>query len=468
MSIISLFLFQTTILFIKRVYSTNNEVYNNPKSLYTLAFEIEDIYAVKDINEIKINKFYKNLYIRRINDPSDYVTRHEYSQLKLGTLFRSEKKIDFSNLDLSAIPLYIAKQMEDVEELSLSHNSRIDLSGEWFTDNFRKIKHLSLSDCNLNIKKLASILKNDSLPILESLDISENYLDDLSSLTEDMENKMTIYFRNLKTLNLSKCSLDEKFLEILLKNCPSLECLNISLVSKIDLSNLSSNLPENLKELDLSTVYDKIFLLTESLNGILDKCKKLEKLNLANNTYFNFKKLKPLPESLKELDMTRCHLSQDYFKNILNNCINLEILKIRYNQNLQFTESVKLPKRLTNLDVCGCRLSKKSTEFILNHAHQFTYLDFSDDVYFGNLIDENIRRKFNGSNLKVLKINDRNTKISDLITFLNFENLEELELSSIDLICTEEELSQLKDIIQNGIITKKRDYDCNLLDLMSN
>lgn len=222
---------------------------------------------------------------------------------------------------------YLKLLPEDLQSLRV--NCYIGNNG-FLDDNlksvFRKMQKLrSLDFHSIDISDLATLRY---LPeTLEALDLSD------CDITIEILENLFIRFKNLRSLNLSNCSVDP---------------------------TVFAFLPESLESLNLDSSF-RYNCTTETITALCKKLKNLRSLNLAHCTLLTPEALSHLPETLESLDLSHCscrRLTVAMFEDVLKRFKNLRSLNLSYCEGeLSHPTLSLLPERLESLYLTNCKFT---------------------------------------------------------------------------------------------------------------
>lgn len=458
-------------------------------SLLILHLAIKHVMAVE--NPLKLYKYSLDcIHTNFDNETSEIVYRiypHSFNDMfpprysGLYNLFYigipAEKEIDLSFLKIRKIPVKLASKMTNVQVLNLSNIYRLKIDEEWFKYFYSNLRELSIFNYELKDRDFEIIRKIQSL---EKLSIGGNVNIDVSS-----DNFIAI-LKNLKYLDVSRCYLNFKALETVLKYGENLEYLNFN---GNNLSKFNSNLelrnnldclsPKRIQTANLFETKLSEKIQSKKLKGLdLSYCNidseefirsifdinGLEKLNLSvNHLNFDFTEIVKgkTSTSLKELIVSYAHIN--ILKNLeyLTNFEALEILDISRNNFKNSIQKVKLgcsKNSLKQISANNCELSHSILKE-LTDCPNLEILEVSSNN-FGNIRNG---FRFGRCSSSLRNINIRNSKLTHLglraVTACS--NLEKLDVSlnNFENLTSESVLTSSKDTLKElNISNTKLDY----------
>lgn len=399
----------------------------------------------------------------------------------------SIESLTIDNCYLNKNDCFIVKkllnQLSALKFLRLSKNNCLDYEFIDIFDGFRKesikLEKLCLPDCNLNyfkqIQSLNGFLCNTNNII--DINLSGNSLihQKVIQIFENLKKSS----KNLKSINLNNCKLNEKFLSSLadlFQNCTNLEFINLSknFISKKNCKQLFNSLKSSSKTLK-SLIISKCNIQIDdenSLKNFLSVCHCLVNFDISCNLLFNDNRGKDIigslqssAKTLRTLNLSQCKMNKECIKEFSKLYKNLHnpqaiILKgnreIGENFNLFCDFSKFHPKNLFLLDISSCKLTTYSPESIMNFFLLFKNLSYLDISYNGNFIKEIMEGLTGSSSLFINVLIMRSCNINDK----NRIGLQRLlrycsSLNSIDLSSNR----------KLGSHTEKKlyvEYDCNI------
>ncbi|CAD5118051.1 unnamed protein product [Dimorphilus gyrociliatus] len=214
------------------------------------------------------------------------------------------------------------------------------------------LKRINFNYCQFNnhqcyfIKNLLLTCSN-----LEVIDLGQNRNmgdDGLQEICQSLEKSSNC----LKEINFYCCNLNEKqcnSIGKLLMNCSKIELINLAWNFNMEngLNNICNGLSHSVNSLTvlnfaLCNLKEKSCSLIENL---LKSCCNIEKINLSENKEMGkgliliCQSLEKSANSLKDIDLSLCDLSQDQCISIgclLKNCRRIETINLEFNENMGF------------------------------------------------------------------------------------------------------------------------------------
>ena len=442
-----------------------------------------------------------NSIIKRM-DPYFFV-KNAYSTLSelqdaLPELQFDDNQIDLSNLCIENVPEELAEKMSNVEKLDLSNNLFLKFNKKWFQLFSKNLKELSLKKCSLNEENLKAIAGLESL---EKLDISECRGFSISS-----EDFITILGK-LKHLIISNCELDGKALEIIYSNAPNLEYLDFSkndltnfpfkyenafpkfkkslkVLKLIDCKLTTSDLEKffifnNLEEIDLSLnnfskldekrIVEKLFgstnkkiLKNQITTGFYERTMQRSKFQGLSSYLLTNERIKSLyrayTSQLKTVKLIKCEITSELFVTKLFDLENLESLKISGNKapfNFEEIQKGKAYENLKVLEVESCEGLRSNDWKNLTNFPKLEMLNASRNDF--KEINSNFELGCSKDTLKELKMELCGLNLDSLRAITDCPNLEKLNISHNHFENNSIDFGGLKDTLRVLEV-----MDCNL------
>ncbi|XP_044001490.1 putative adenylate cyclase regulatory protein [Aphidius gifuensis] len=341
--------------------------------------------------------------------------------------------------------------LTNLKNLQKLNVNRLDIITDSFLIKLKGLKELHCDKCKqLTNAGIIQFIKNN--PDLEFLDVCS---------TDNITINMTVQrFRNLKKLTLVGLCLDKINLQEI-ADITTLVYLHIGLYKDIHQNLSLFNKLVNLEYIDLTMrlKYNLYELSTKELETIFCTCKNLKHLDIPARPYdvarvppekwINFQNLEYLG--------IYCRLMPDLANTILTELENLECLilfglfDIMELDNESIIAISNNCKKLKRLEILGCAIVPSidgeplSSLSVLDELSKLQYLEHLNLSYVRNLKDSTITAIANNcKNLKSLSIQIcRDLTETALVALLNLENLQKLDVSSLDII-TDSFLIKLK------------------------
>lgn len=447
--------------------------------------------------------------LKKICNAFDYLEELDVSEIpnlrftkKIGKAASTLKKLNISKTNFNFEKLKKLR-FKNLEELQMDNNDLSDiLKGKNFPQSFENLKKLSVSSCKLSyvgleaitklhlthldashntfykteyndLNKTKNFLRNNyqsfknnwrqtlsvALRFYGGSMTSKDYnLNWLSKSEIDKTFKMGNLNKSLVSLSLKFCILDEKALEIVIRNLEKLEKLDIygNLLENIDSSFKFHNLNETLHELNAGWCN-----LTDLSLNALSNFQNLKKLYLDSNDFSDLGKNKikwrKLSKTISTLDMSFCDLNENGFE-YLSKCLK-KLTKLNVASN-EFKKPISLGKNwkksLVELSMYDCKLKPPFFTEIMKLSN-IQYLDIQKntlDLFQQTVIPESMKKS-----LKILKLDSNNLSNNSFdLTKLKDFALEELYIRDIDLTSpTEIDFGCMKNSLQ-----KLEIFECNV------
>ena len=348
-------------------------------------------------------------------------------------------RIDLSNLNIERVPRSVVVRISGLEILDLSRNTNIRLNEEWFDKLIKnnKILELSLCNCNLTENDLEVIGRIETL---ERLNISGNK--DLNIRTSHFKRIL----KRLKHLDISDCNLNDQSLNFIFENSENLHSLNYSRNKITNLFNdinktTSKYLKKSLESLNLSYCslksndIEHIFIFENlreiDLSGNLFSSIELENIQKSSEYYNNPQYCKnKYFEHLKVLKMNYCNIKSFEFILSLFNIEGLEHLSLSENNIglcLRRLRDFKTKESLKKLVLRNCLIFDEQSFQNLTEFSCLEYLDISENVFL-NLSESFTLGKLKDS-LIYLDVSDCNWNLNGLNAIIECKKLEYLNAS---------------------------------------
>ncbi|CAD5126370.1 unnamed protein product [Dimorphilus gyrociliatus] len=300
---------------------------------------------------------------------------------------------------------------ENIQKVDLSKNEKMGngLSSilQALLKSSKSLKQINLSMCSMaksQGRDLGNLLEKCSN--IENIDLSWN-----TSLAEEwiaIFKGLRASSSTLKEVNLSSCSLDEKygkFIGEVLNDCNNIEEINLSwnkeMKSQLSfILNCLSKSSNTLKVVDISWNY----LLEEhgnSIGEIFQQYSNIQVINLSGNKQLEngwsaiCNGLLKSVNCLRDIDISSCELGENCGRsigNLLENCSNVEIFNISWNKHLDndllaiCKGLVNSANTLTDIDFQYCYLTESQGNIIgnmLNSCTNLNTVDFSSNIHVG-------------------------------------------------------------------------------------
>ena len=498
---------------IQSIPATDNVIKQEIQSLVRISWantmkSISDMHGYDVYKILKRNL--PDIFVNDIHEgKNNYSNRLLGVENILKGAFEFDTELDLFGFDLKTIPEFIYSRMEKVKKLDLSGNPKLKFDDEWFknmpkenietfiyknerkdskpafdiniirefpnletlvltppsgiltmspgniTSNLERLECLDISGCHSVSETLVECIFNNCKK-LKSLNLSniplKSYFSSKSqrnlNLT-DSDNNIISVFKNVESLDLSKCSLDASCLKEVFK-LPALKKINLSsnsfggvnsdLVNDLfkkeeDNSLQCHELPfensclNNLEEIDLSQT---CLHSVDFIRKLLD-LKTIKSLTLVQSAYFSLSSIGKLFEPFPVTKYNKIPESSDGTHTPQTNPVSiengLEDIEFR-NYQSEFT--------LKTLVITGLNIQNKSK--FISFLEQFKSLETLDISFstlvpnyesfsFGSLVDTLTSLKVNG-----LISNARTWNSLGLSTIASFKKLKHLEAKYTEFI----------------------------------
>ncbi|XVE68324.1 hypothetical protein DITRI_Ditri09bG0058600 [Diplodiscus trichospermus] len=267
-----------------------------------------------------------------------------------------------SELEIEGCHKVVCKGFVDgssLKRVSFSYIPKFICAAEWPTSVSIKVESLEINNCEElcslqenNWKLLTRPMSLGTLSIVGFLQIVSIGVEEARE--EEMQLKIP---SSIQQLEIQNCERLEK-LSTTLHYVTSLSVLKLMSCSKL-ISLSKSNLPWNLKILEINDCKNLLCLLEERENGNISNDCLLEQVSIQNCPKLIFLSNDNLPSNLKSLIISncldlRCLLEEGENVNISNARL-LEQLNIRGCPKLISLSNYNLPSKLKELKIIGCK-----------------------------------------------------------------------------------------------------------------
>lgn len=340
-----------------------------------------------------------------------------YDDSKLELKYQKNKIDDISYITIGSNDIKSLKGIEkytNLKSINILENSIEDISPLF------EIK--GLTGIIINKNKITSIQGINKLNKLTNINIIENNitagLDELAEL------------KNLYSLNLKNCNLDDKCMEYISK---------LELLSVLDISN------NNIKDLSAIESNKNLYQLNASYNPI-EKIGKSASVNYVDFSNCNLQKIDEVVNLENVLDL---NLSNNKISDIskISKLNKLKNINISYNKDIKGIENIRLDDNDDEyygrviLSIKGCNLSDISS---LKNVAGIKILDISENpiknfdplLEIKELVSLNINDIDVGENIEVISkltnlysLSARNCNLGDISKLSLIKNLTSLDVS---------------------------------------
>lgn len=340
-----------------------------------------------------------------------------YDDSKLELKYQKNKIDDISYITIGSNDIKSLKGIEkytNLKSINILENSIEDISPLF------EIK--GLTGIIINKNKITSIQGINKLNKLTNINIIENNitagLDELAEL------------KNLYSLNLKNCNLDDKCMEYISK---------LELLSVLDISN------NNIKDLSAIESNKNLYQLNASYNPI-EKIGKSASVNYVDFSNCNLEKIDEVVNLENVLDL---NLSNNKISDIskISKLNKLKNINISYNKDIKGIENIRLDDNDDEyygrviLSIKGCNLSDISS---LKNVAGIKILDISENpiknfdplLEIKELVSLNINDIDVGENIEVISkltnlysLSARNCNLGDISKLSLIKNLTSLDVS---------------------------------------